>query len=57
MTTATISAAPGHEAAGLERLTLWALLAFVASLQISIAAAGVLLTLTLAGWVALLVRG
>jgi O-antigen ligase len=56
MNTATMSVAPGQETAGLDRVTLWALLAFVASLQISIAAAGVLLALTLAGWVALLVR-
>jgi len=56
MNTATMSVAPRQEAAGLDRVTLWALLAFVASLQISIAAAGVLLTLTLFGWVALLVR-
>ena len=55
MNTATMSVAP-REAAGLDRVTLWTLLAFVASLQISIAAAGVLLTLTLFGWVALLVR-
>ena len=56
MTTATMSVEQEREAPGLERVTLWALLAFVASLQISIAAAGVLLTLTLVGWVALLVR-
>jgi len=56
MNTATMSVAPRQEAAGLDRVALWALLAFVASLQISIAAAGVLLTLTLFGWVALLVR-
>jgi O-antigen ligase len=56
MTTATISVPSGREAPGLERVTVWALFAFVASLQISIAAAGILLALTLAGWVALLVR-
>jgi O-antigen ligase len=56
MTTATMSISRGREAAGLERVTVWLLLAFVASLQISIAAAGILLALTLAGWVALLIQ-
>ena len=56
MTTATMSVEQGREVPRLERVTVWALLAFVASLQISIAAAGILLTLTLLGWVALLVR-
>lgn len=54
-TTMTVSRARGT-AAGLDRLTFWLLLAFVASLQISIAAANILLTATLLGWVALLVR-
>jgi hypothetical protein len=40
----------------LDRVALWLLLAFVASLQISIAAANVLLTATLLAWAALLVR-
>ena len=52
MTAARAPAAPG-----LERATFWLLLAFVASLQVSIAAAGVLLTATLAGWAAILIRG
>jgi O-antigen ligase len=52
MTATRAPAAPG-----LERATFWLLLAFVASLQISIAAAGVLLTATLAGWGAILIRG
>jgi O-antigen ligase len=56
MTTATMSIPHGREAAGLERVTVWLLLAFVASLQISIAAAGILLALTGIGWVALLIR-
>lgn len=43
-------------AVGLDRAALWLLFAFVASLQISIAAAGILLTATLLCWVALLVR-
>jgi len=57
MNTATMSAADSHEGAGLERITFWLLLAFVASLQISIAAAGILLSLTVVAWVALLVQG
>jgi O-antigen ligase len=56
MNTATMSVDQRREAPGLQQVTLWALLAFVASLQISIAAAGILLTLTLLCWVALLVR-
>jgi O-antigen ligase len=56
MTTATMSLPHRDEAAGLERITSWLLLAFVASLQISIAAASILLTATLASWVAMLVQ-
>jgi O-antigen ligase len=41
---------------GLERVTFWFLLGFVAALQMSIAAANVLLALTFVCWVALLVR-
>jgi O-antigen ligase len=44
------------EVPGLERVASWLLLAFVASLQFSIAAANVLLALTLACWAMLLVR-
>jgi O-antigen ligase len=40
----------------LERVTFWLLLGFVAALQMSIAAANVLLALTFVCWVALLVR-
>ncbi len=40
----------------LDRAALWLLLAFVASLQLSIAAAGVLLTAALLAWAALLTR-
>ena len=42
MNSATISVAPGREAAGLDRIGFWLLLAFVGSLQISIAAASIL---------------
>jgi O-antigen ligase len=45
-----------REAVGLERVSLWLLLAFVSSLQISIAAAGILLTLTLLSWASRLVQ-
>ena len=41
---------------GLDNAALWLLLAFVAALQLSIAAAGILLTAALAAWAALLVR-
>jgi O-antigen ligase len=41
---------------GLDRVTYWLLLAFVAALQMSIAAANVLLALTFVCWVASLVR-
>ena len=42
--------------AGLERAAWLALLAFAASLQVSIVAAGVLLTLTAILWLALVIR-
>jgi O-antigen ligase len=53
---ATMSMSHPHTVPGLDRITVALLLAFVASLQISIAAAGILLSLTLVGWVALLLR-
>lgn len=56
MTTATMSVPHGREGAGLERIAAWVLCAFAASLQISIAAASILLALTLACWVGLLVQ-
>jgi O-antigen ligase len=57
MTATAVTAAPATATPGLERMTFWLLLAFVASLQVSIAAAGILLAATLVGWIALLVRG
>src|SRR5688572_419796 len=54
MTVPATPAAPGT--AGIDRVALVALLAFVASVQISIAAAGILLTLTFLCWIAVLVR-
>ena len=56
MTTTTMPAIGARSAFSLERMALWLLLAFVASLQLSIAAAGILLTAALMAWVALLVR-
>jgi O-antigen ligase len=56
MTTTTLTAPRVRTAPGLERVTLWLLLAFVASVQISIAIASILLAATLACWAALLVR-
>ena len=56
MTATTMTAIGTRSAVGLDRAAWWLLLAFVASLQISIAAAGVLLTATLLAWVAMLVR-
>ena len=56
MTTTTMPAIGARSAFGLERVALWLLLAFVASLQLSIAAAGILLTAALIAWVALLAR-
>ncbi len=57
MSSTTLTAAHVPAAPGLERVTYWLLLAFVASLQVSIAAAGVLLTALLLSWAAVLVRG
>jgi O-antigen ligase len=56
MTTATISMAQPRSEPWLERPTVALLLCFVASLQISIAAANILLSLTLVCWVAGLVQ-
>ena len=56
MTTTTMPAIGARSAFGLERVALWLLLAFVASLQLSIAAAGILLTAALLAWAVLLVR-
>lgn len=57
MTTATATmTAPPPASPALDRIALWLLLLFVASLQMSIFAAGVLLSLMLVCWVALLVR-
>jgi O-antigen ligase len=54
--TTTAMTAIARPAFGLDKAALWLLLAFVASLQLSIAAAGVLLTAALVAWAALLVR-
>ena len=56
MTSTTMSVAGTRPALTLERATFGLLLAFVASLQVSIAAANILLTGLLLGWAALLVR-
>ena len=56
MTTAAVSVTHPRTAHGLERATLVLLLCFVASLQISIAAANILLTLMLVCWVAQLIQ-
>lgn len=56
MTTTTMSVADAPTTPSLDRITLWLLFGFVAALQISIAAAGVLLTAMLIGWAAQLVR-
>jgi O-antigen ligase len=56
MTTTAMTAVGTRPAFNLDRAALWLLLAFVASLQVSIAAAGILLTATLIAWAALLVR-
>jgi O-antigen ligase len=56
MTTTTMPAIGARPAFGLDRAALWLLLAFVASLQLSIFAAGILLTGALLAWAALLVR-
>ena len=57
MTTATMSMTQPRTAPGLERVTVALLLCFVASLQISIAAANILLSLMLVCWVAMMVQG
>jgi O-antigen ligase len=56
MTATTIGLQKAHTAPGLDRLTTLLLLGFVASVQISIAAANVLLALLLLCWVISLVR-
>jgi O-antigen ligase len=56
MTTTTMTAVGARPAFGLDRTAFWLLLAFVASLQLSIAAAGILLTAALLAWAATLVR-
>jgi O-antigen ligase len=56
MTTTTMPAVGARSAFGLDRAAFWLLLAFVASLQLSIAAAGILLTAALLAWAAVLVR-
>ena len=56
MTSATVTMAPPHPAPTLDRIATWLLLLFVASLQMSIFAAQILLTLMLVCWVALLTR-
>lgn len=57
MTSTTVSVPQAQGAVGLERAAFWVLLAFVASLQVSIAAASILLTIALTCWAALIVRG
>jgi O-antigen ligase len=56
MNTASVSLPHPRALPTLDRVTLWLLLAFVASLQVSIAAASILLSLTLVCWVATLVH-
>ena len=56
MTAGTITVAQTGSTLTLDRVALWLLLGFVATLQISIAAAGVLLTAMLLSWAALLFR-
>jgi O-antigen ligase len=56
MTTMTMSETGEHSVAGLDRVAFGLLLAFAASLQISIAAANILLTALLVVWVTMLVR-
>ncbi len=52
MTTTTMSATDARDEPGIERVAAWLLLAFAASLQVSIAAANILLALTLVFWLA-----
>jgi O-antigen ligase len=56
MNTATMTVSDTRTAPGLERVTVALLLGFVASLQVSIALAQILLALTLVCWAALRVR-
>src|SRR5882672_12546576 len=56
MTTAAMSITGSRTAPGLERATVALLLCFVASLQISIAAANILLALMMVCWVAQIVH-
>jgi O-antigen ligase len=55
-TSTTMSVSESQPIATLDRVTFALLLVFVASLQVSIAAANILLTAVLLGWVAILVR-
>jgi len=55
-TSTTMSMSESQPIATLDRVTFALLLVFVASLQVSIAAANILLTALLIGWVAILVR-
>jgi O-antigen ligase len=55
MTTTTMTTL-ARPAFGLDRAALWLLLAFVASLQLSIALSGIFLTAALLAWAAILVR-
>lgn len=56
MTTTAMTAVRAGQGFALDRAAFWLLLAFVASLQLSIAAAGILLTAALLAWAALLAR-
>jgi O-antigen ligase len=56
VTATTMAVGATGAAPDLERITSWLLLAFVASLQLSIAAANILLGVTFLCWVTLLVR-
>ena len=56
MTTATATMTAPQEPPTLDRVALWLLMLFVASLQMSIFAAGILLSLMIVCWVALLIR-
>jgi O-antigen ligase len=56
MTATTMTIADTRVHQGLERLTLGLLIGFVASLQLSIALANILLAATMVGWVAMLMR-
>jgi O-antigen ligase len=56
MTSTSVSLTAARGAIGLERAAFWLLLAFVGSLQVSIAAASILLTIAVTCWAVLLVR-